>query len=142
MIKATYDTNVLASGSVSPQGQTTAFVIDAWVNDDLELITSEPLIIELSRTLEKSYFTSRLTRKQIQSFIYLVRERAIIVQITAQIPKVATHPEDDMVLATAESGKAKYIVTGDYGLQDMKQYKNIQIVSPQAFRIILLSKTL
>ena len=58
------------------------------------------------------------------------------------MPRVATHPEDDIVLATAESGKAKYIVTGDYGLQDLKQYKDIQIVSPQAFSTILQTKTL
>lgn len=39
MIKATYDTNILVSGTVSPQGPS-AFVIDAWINDDVEMITS------------------------------------------------------------------------------------------------------
>lgn len=141
MIKATYDTNVLVSGTVSLQGPS-AFAIEAWVNDDVEMIISEPLIAELSKTLEKTYFTSRLTNKQTQSFIHLVRERATIVSITVPMPQVATHPEDDIVLATAESGKVKYIVTGDYGLQDLKRYKNIQIISPQAFSVILQTKAL
>lgn len=128
MIKATYDTNVLVSGTVSLQGPP-AFV-------------RSHLLLNCQRRWKKAYFTSRLTNKQTQSFIHLVRERATIVSITAPMPQVATHSEDDIVLATAESGKAKYIVTGDYGLQDLKQYNDIQIVSPQAFSVILQSKTL
>lgn len=139
MIKATYDTNTLASGTTISQGPV-SFVIDAWINDEVEMITSEPLIDELLRTLGKSYFTSRLTPEQTQSFMNLVRERATVVPITTPIPKVATHPEDDIVLATAESGTASYVVTGDHGLQDLKQFKGIQIVSPRDFAEILQSK--
>lgn len=139
MIKATYDTNTLASGTTISQGPV-SFVIDAWINDEVEMITSQPLINELSRTLENSYFTSRLTTKQRQSFMNLVQERATVVPITTPIPKVATHPEDDIVLATAESGKASYIVTGDHGLQNVKQFKDIQIVSPRSFSEILQIK--
>ena len=136
MIKATYDTNTLASGATISQGPI-SFVMDAWINDEVEMITSEPLIDELSRTLRKPYFTSRLTQKQAESFINLVRDRATVVQITTPIPKIATHPEDDIVLATAESGTASYVVTGDHGLADLKQFKNIQIVSPRDFVEIL-----
>ena len=140
MIKATYDTNTLASGTVSSYGWS-AFVINAWINDDVEMVTSESLIDELSRTLEKSYFTSRLTQDQRQLFIKLVKERAMIIPITTPIPKVATHPEDDIVLATAESGKVSYIVTGDHQLQQLKQFKDIQIVSPRTFGTILQVET-
>lgn len=136
MLKATYDTNTLVSGTTISQGPV-SFVIDAWINDEVEMITSEPLIDELTRTLEKPYFTSRLTQEQTQSFINIVRERATIVPITTLIPKVATHPEDDIVLATAESGKVSYVVTGDHGLQNLKQFKKIKIVSPRHFAEIL-----
>lgn len=136
MIKATYDTNTLASGTTISQGPV-SFVMDAWINDELEMITSQPLINELSRTLGKPYFTSRLNQEQRQSFINLIQERATIIQITTPIPKVATHPEDDIVLATAESGKASYVVTGDHGLQNLKQFKGIQIVNSKSFAEIL-----
>lgn len=140
MIKATYDTNTLASGTAISQGPI-SFIIDAWINDEVEMITSKPLLDELSRTLEKSYFTSRLTQKQRQSFINLVQERATVVSIITPIPKVATHPEDDIVLATAESGKASYIVTGDHGLQSLTQFNGIHIVNPRRFSEILQSET-
>ncbi|MBI2029757.1 putative toxin-antitoxin system toxin component, PIN family [Candidatus Gottesmanbacteria bacterium] len=136
MIRATYDTNTLASGTTISQGPI-SFVIDAWINDEVEMITSEPLINELTRTLSKPYFTTRLTLEQTQSFIKLVRERATIVPITTPIPNIATHPEDNIVLATAESGNASYIVTGDYGLQNLIEFKDVHIVNARNFNEIL-----
>lgn len=135
-MKATYDTNTLASGTATAQGPI-SYIIDAWINDDVEMVTSEPLINELSRTLQKTYFASRLTKKQTNSFMDLVREHATVVKITTPIPKIATHPEDDIVLATAESGNSQYIVTGDHGLQEVKEFKGIQIVNPRHFSGIL-----
>lgn len=136
MIRATYDTNTLASGTISVQGAV-SFVIDAWINDEIEMVTSQPLIDEFIKTLTKPYFLSRLTQDQAQALIDLVKTRATVVAITTVIPRVATHPEDDIVLATAESGKADYIVTGDHGLQKLKEFKGIRIVSPKAFTELL-----
>lgn len=136
MIKATYDTNTLASATVALHGSI-SLLLNALINDEVEMITSKPLLAELSKTLQKPYFTSRLTQEQAKSFIDLVHRRATIIPITTPIPKVATHPEDDIVLATAESGKASYIVTGDHGLQSLKEFKGIQIVNPKRFVEIL-----
>src|SRR5260221_9572685 len=141
MIRATYDTNTLASGTITSQGPV-SYVIDAWINDEVEMITSQPLIDELTRTLTKPYFTSRLTQEQTQAFINLVKTRATVILISTLIPKAATHPEDDIVLATAESGEANYIVTGDHGLQNLKEFKGIKIVNPKAFtELIQAEKT-
>lgn len=139
MLKATYDTNTLVSGTTVSQGPI-ADVINAWINDDVEMITSELLIDELSSTLRKPYFTSRLSEKQIKSFIDIVRERATITPITTSIPTISKDPDDNIVLATAESGKASYVVTGDHQLQDIKQYKKIIIVSPRKFSKIIEEK--
>ena len=139
MTKATYDTNTLASGTIDSHGPI-SFMIDAWINDEVQMITSRPLINELERTLAKPYFASRLTPKQTQSFISLVKTRPRVDPITTPIPNVATHPEDDLVLATAESGKASFVVTGNHGLQDLKHFKDIKIVSPGTFSEILQNK--
>lgn len=66
--------------------------------------------------------------------------RATVVPITTPIPKVSKDPDDNVVLATAESGTASYIVTGDHQLQDIKQYKKIKIVSPRTFSEIIEEK--
>jgi len=136
VIKATYDTNTLVSGTTISHGPISN-VINAWINNDVEMITSEALIDELSRTLQKPYFTSRLSDEQTQSFINVIRERATIVPITSTLPTVSKDPDDNIVLATAESGNASYIVTGDRQLQDIKQFKNIKIVNVRTFSEII-----
>lgn len=136
MLRATYDTNTLISGTTISKGPI-ANVINAWINDDVVMITSKPLIEELSKTLQKPYFTSRLSKKQIESFINLVNERATITQINTPIPAISKDPDDNIVLATAESGKVSYIVTGDHQLQEIKKYKKIKIVSPRIFSDII-----
>ncbi|MGH7203491.1 MAG: putative toxin-antitoxin system toxin component, PIN family [Candidatus Levyibacteriota bacterium] len=136
MLRATYDTNTLVSGAVTSQGAVSV-VIDAWINDEVDMITSQSLIEELTRTLTKPYFRARLTQEQIEAFIDLVITRATVVQINVPIPKIATHPEDDIVLATVISGGASYSVTGDHGLQSLKEFKGIQIVNPVTFTKIL-----
>jgi predicted nucleic acid-binding protein len=46
---------------------------------------------------------------------------------------VASHPEDDVVLATALSGSAQYLVTGDHGLLELRTYRDLIIVSVHEF---------
>ncbi len=50
---------------------------------------------------------------------------------------MATHPEDDLVLATAVSAAADYLVTGDKQLQRLGGYHGVAIVSPRDFLALL-----
>ena len=136
MISAVLDTNILASGALKPSsipGQ----ILKQWRDDKFELIISQHILSELEETLNKSYFRNILKTQDIDDFLELLLSEAILTLITTTIQGVATHPEDDLVLATAESGKASFVVTGDHGLQNLKQFKNIKIVSPSTFSEIL-----
>lgn len=129
------DTNVLVSGiagfesQASPPGR----ILRAWRAGAFHLVISEPLLIELIRTLDNPYFRARLTVQQIERALALLRRRASVVAITAEVAGVATHPEDDLVLATAVSGPADYLVTGDRKLQELGHYQGVTILSPRAF---------
>ena len=132
MISAVLDTNILASGVLTastPPRQ----IIDYWRNGKFELLISEHIIYELENTLRKPYFQNVLKAENIDDFLDLLIQDAALIPIITKVKGVATHPEDDIVLATAESGKAEYIVTGDHGLQSLKQFKRIKIVSPKIF---------
>ena len=136
MISAVLDTNILASGAIKPSsipGQ----ILKQWRDGKFELIISQHILSELEETLNKSYFRNILKTQDIDDFLELLLSEAILTLITTTIQGVATHPEDDLVLATAESGKASFVVTGDHGLQNLKQFKNIKIVSPSTFSEIL-----
>ena len=138
MTRVVLDANTLASGAITTTG-TLASIIDAWRNGKYTVIVSEPILLELERTLQKPYFQQRLTNEQSSRFIMLLRKRAIISTITISVRGVATHPEDDLILATALSAKANYLVTGDAKLQKLGTYSGVRILSPRAFLDILLS---
>lgn len=135
MIKAVLDTNVLASGflRINP-GAPPAQLIDAWLAGAFELLTSDVILGELGDTLASPYFVDRLpplVRGEIQA---LLQRRATIVHLTVVVAGIATHPEDDLILATALSGGAAYLVTGDARLRGrVPAYQGVQLLSPRAF---------
>jgi hypothetical protein len=59
MITAVFDTNVLASGSVAGEKTAIGILLDHWQQDAFLLFVSEPLIVELERTLHNDYFSNR-----------------------------------------------------------------------------------
>src|SRR3990172_6080021 len=114
MTRAVVDTNVLVSGFVRSNPQAApSRVLDAWRLRLFALVTSDHILAELEATFAQPYFRSRLNPQQVSDILDLVHSRAIIVPITVSVHGVATHPEDDMILATAVSAKADYLITGD-----------------------------
>jgi putative PIN family toxin of toxin-antitoxin system len=134
-IKVVLDTNVLASGLAGFRNPTStmATILRLWRLRVVTIITSEFLLSELSRTLQSPYFSQRLTPKQINSAMSLLRRKTTFTPVTTKVHEVATHPEDDMILATAVSAKADYLVTGDTKLQAIGTYKAVTILSPKRF---------
>ena len=47
--------------------------------------------------------------------------------------KVCRDPDDDWILATAVTGRAGTIVTGDHDLLSLKKYSGIAVLSPRQF---------
>jgi uncharacterized protein len=93
-------------------------------------VVSEHLLLELTRTLPNKYFRAFLSDGQIEAALALVKRRAQTVSLTRTIQGVATHPEDDLILSTALSAEADFLVTGDKKLQRLRSYKALRIVSP------------
>lgn len=112
MTAAALDANIIASASITdrtPPGQ----ILEAWRHEQFRLILSEHLLEELRRTLQKAYFRSRLPPDRCAEFLDRLVTYATVVPLTVSVQGVASHPEDDLVLATALSGHAEYLVTGD-----------------------------
>jgi uncharacterized protein len=134
MIRATLDTNVLVAGIVTSLQTVNGQVIQAWRENKYSLVLSEAILTELSRTLSEPYFSARLTAAQIEGTLNLFHSEATIVPLLVPVAGVATHPEDDLILATALSGRAHYLVTRDEKLQEkVQEYNGVVIVSPPAF---------
>ena len=138
MTSAVFDTNVLASGFVS-QASIPGRLLLLWTYGAFELFVSEHILSELEHTFAEPYFRKRLTAKQRVANTALLRREASLTPITAKVSSVATHPEDDLILATAASAHVEYLVTGDKKLQNLGSYQEVTIVSPRAFLDVLTS---
>jgi predicted nucleic acid-binding protein len=59
VIRATLDTNILASGAIARTG-TIAVLFNQWRSGDFDLVVSDHILQELDRALRKPYFAARL----------------------------------------------------------------------------------
>lgn len=135
MIHAVLDINVLATGIIGYQRETSlpGALMRLWRNENYQILVSEPILTELARTLASPYFCERIHPDKSNRFITLLRRQAMQIAVDSYVSGIASHPEDDLILATAVRGQAQYLVTGDRQLQDLKSYEQIRIVSPRDF---------
>jgi uncharacterized protein len=140
VIRAVLDANVFASGVLrydppsSPPGE----ILRHWLAGSFELITSDHVIAEIERTLlTNPYFAPRVTHAAGDRWVVALRALGTRVTLTAVVAGVASHPEEDLVLATAVSALADHLVTGDRQLQRLGHYRGVTIVSPRDFLTLL-----
>ncbi|HLH22654.1 MAG TPA: putative toxin-antitoxin system toxin component, PIN family [Chloroflexota bacterium] len=138
MIVAVLDTNTIVSETIAPQGIPSQ-ILQAGRAHQFRWITSIVIIDEVTRALSRP----RLQRKyrvgpaDVDRVRELLEQHPIVSPITVQVQGIATHPEDDLILATAASVQAEYLVTGDQQLQRLGSYQGVQIVSPRQFLDVL-----
>ena len=136
MIRVTLDTNVLASGFMRPSS-VPGELLERWEAAHYLLLISEAIVTELEDTFALPYFMAILTDRQRHEALNLLRKKATYVTLPPIIPSVATHPEDDLILATVAEGRANYLVTGDRQLQLLGSHAGAAIVSPRDFLALL-----
>jgi len=139
MIRVVLDTNVIVSGvvgirrSASVPGQ----ILNLFHAKEIEVITSDALLAEIERTLSLDYFTQRTERLDREMALDVLRTYGVKITLTVTVEGVASHPEDDLILATALSAQVDYLVTGDKQLLARDGYEGLSIVSPRAFLDLL-----
>ncbi len=140
MIRAVLDTNVLASGFLGSPSALTAptLLLHQWRAGQFTLVISDYILAELQRTLGQPYFVARVSPEERERFLMLLTRVAERTVIRRRVAGVATHPEDDPILATALAGQADYLVTGDQRLRDrVPAFQGIPLLSPTEFLDIL-----
>jgi putative PIN family toxin of toxin-antitoxin system len=86
-----------------------------WLSGDFELVASEQLLTELSRTLAYPKIQALVTTAEASLFVQLLRQSATIAIDPPSAPPRSRDPGDDYLVALAESASA-ILVTGDRDL--------------------------
>ena len=138
MISAALDANTIVSGMLVIEGNPSS-VLDAALDDAFRCVSSSIIIAEVVRTLSRDRVRRkyRVDQERLERVLRFLGSGVVSVPVTAQVQGVATHPEDDLILATAISGNADYLVTGDRQLLALGSYGGVRIVTPRDFLAIL-----
>ena len=134
MYRVVIDTNVLISGVIQRSGFPFN-VIKLWENAYVVMITSIATIEEADRILhypkiKKNY---KLTDEDINQILTNLLKYSVFVENLSALNIIKEDPADNIILATAVSGKADYIISGDAHLLNLKTFRGIEIVTPQRF---------
>lgn len=135
-VRVVLDTNMLISGIKWKRGKPRKILSRGLKGEFTILITTE-ILNEMCRVLRKKFDTS-----DVRSYRWyrLIGSRSEIVRPKGRIEGVSVDPDDDKFLACALYGGAKFIVSGDPHLRDLKKYRGIEILSGNKFLVYMDSK--
>ncbi len=143
MIRVLLDANIIVSGLLRFRSGSTppARILRAWFAENYQLLTSEHILDEVTRTISKPWFQERMDPEIQSTLLHGLRHEAEIVTLIAQVENIASHPEDDLVLAAAVSGEAAYLVTGDNQLLKLQFFVSTRIVDARSFLELIEAKS-
>jgi uncharacterized protein len=125
MVTVVLDTNVLISallGHGKPRRLFNKLI------EEHTIITSKQMLAELLDVLSREKF-QKIKRIQADEFLSILLSRSTLVTVRRPQKIVKEDPDDDLVLGTADEGKAEYIVSGDKHLLKLGEHKGIKIIT-------------
>ncbi len=133
-IKAVIDTSVMLSVAF-PRGELAKELRDMIANGAFTLITSKEIMAELYRVIHYPRILKQFkpSKDDIDDFIGMVMEKALITRGSYKLDKIKDDPTDDMFLACAMEAKADYIVSRDPHLRNLKHFHGVKIIDVKAF---------
>jgi predicted nucleic acid-binding protein len=93
------------------------------------LVVLHHLLAEVDRTLRKPFFAARTTLSDRKLAAAALKEYGELTRIQFVESGIATHPEDDLILAAVASAQVDYFVTGDRQLLKLRSFAGATIVT-------------
>lgn len=130
------DVNVLASAAATEKG-VPGLLVDCAVDGMYRLALSDHILRTLDDVLRRPYFAQRLGHGQRTRFLAKLEDAASVAKAATSVVGVCDDEEDDLVLGTAVTASADYLVTGDRGLLRVGAYGGVSIVTAREFLVLL-----
>jgi putative PIN family toxin of toxin-antitoxin system len=132
VIRAVLDANVVIAAMLNPTGRPGELVNE--VGTHYMLVWSPPIISECHRVADYPKLQSRIRVDDAHGFINRLAGAALIIKSELpDIEAVKEDPSDDIYLATALVGAARWLVSGDSHLLSLERFAGVHIVTPAAF---------
>ncbi|MEE8359022.1 MAG: putative toxin-antitoxin system toxin component, PIN family [Candidatus Hydrothermarchaeales archaeon] len=131
-IRVVADTNVIISGIFwrgSPYK-----VMKKALQKEFFLVTSTAILEEVSERLKHKF---KLPEEEIEKLMDILLSYSNLVEPDIKVNAVKADEKDNKIIECALDGRASFIVTGDSHLLELKNYKNIRIITPTELLRIL-----
>ena len=128
MLRLVLDTNILISSLI--RKNTAPYQLYAgWREGRFDLVTSSAQIDELKRVLAYNKLQKFFTPEEAQEMLTGIMASSICVTKLSDV-FYSPDPDDNKIIATAISGQANYIVTGDKrDLLELNRIEDIDIIT-------------
>ena len=136
MNRVVLDTNVLVSALID-DGKPRKLVLE--LLDKYTVILSRQMLAELADVVSRNKFSVK--SGQVDRFLSSLVRMSQLVSDVARFKVVLEDPDDDVVLNTAYTGRAEFIVTGDRHLLELDKFKKTKIVTVNQMLEILMQKS-
>lgn len=102
------------------------------------MIFSEALLFELEVVLLRRKFRRYLTTREALEYVMWLSDGASLLP-QGSVSRLSRDPDDDYLLALAQSSGADLLVSGDPDLHSMEvQESGVEVLTPRAFYDILV----
>lgn len=129
MERVVFDTNILISALLGRGPPYEAIMLV--FRGKVRLITSMELFSEFLRVIkEKRFRFPQDAQERIAIVIYVLSE---FIEPVSKVDIITIDETDNRVLEAALEGEAKYIVSGDKHLLELKEWKGIRILPAREF---------
>ena len=129
MPRVIVDPGVLVAALISRTG-TPARLLLQWLEGAFDLLVSPRLLSELDAVLAREQFRRYFTVRQSSAFVALLQERGVFVPDPESDTPRTRDPEDDYLVALAESASADVIVSGDKDLTELVN-PSVPVLTPR-----------
>ena len=131
-LKVVIDTNVYIS-AIFWNGNPRK-IIELGRDGKIEIYTSKDIIGEISDVLMRKF---KLESYDVERILIDFSSFTILVNPIQSLKIIKQDPDDDKFIECAVSCDADYIISGDRHLINLKEYKDIRILNPLEFLLII-----
>ena len=132
-MRVVLDNNIFVSG-IFWSGDSER-ILYKWKEGEFILISATEIILELITVLNN--FKRKLEDELLKYWIDLIVTNSELVMIKNELKIINEDETDNKFIEVAAIGDADYIVTQDKHLLNLKEYKDIKIITPDKFLRVL-----
>ena|SRR3989344_3027853 len=129
----TVDTNFLISATQWHSSVARKLLLKL-IEANVQIFASEEIISEMIEVLQRDFGYNDIMLKDITRYVLSF---VTLVEPAWKVDVIKDDPDDNKIIECALESKAKYIITYDKHLLNLKEYEGIHIIRPEEARALL-----